>query len=74
MNLCVDTEAEPQVVFLLHPASGMFRLDTSRLWIGEKEKYLHVEQHFLEIVKTEEKPSSWFVNNQVIQGTYIFIS
>lgn len=30
---------------------------------------MYVEQHFLEITKTEERPSSWFVNNQVIQGT-----
>ena len=51
---------------LLHPATGR---NTIHMYpIGKQACYIFDNGSFLETTRIDDDPSSWFVNDQVIQG------
>ena len=65
-KLFVGPESELTVTHLLDPVTGSHSIPGYS--IGKEACYLFDDGSFLETTRIEDDPSSWFVNDQVIQG------
>ena len=51
-----------------HASSNRYSFECVYSNLGEKCNYIYDKGQFLEIHKMDTYPSSWFVNDQIIQG------